>query len=161
MLSPAYFVKIGVMRLNYAGRPSVRSGSALPEVIVAAFIMSFVAVTVGALLLSSNVFSKDTAIKYAMAQEAGRLRSILKNYVTADTSVTLNAPGSPPWHLPEDSTCNQCWALQAGEHDATALLAADLRDKYKATLKYVVKVEKFGGSEVRKVSIKSNWEMPQ
>jgi hypothetical protein len=137
-----------------------RPGTALPEVLVATFILAFIAMTVSALLLSSNMMTKDSTAKYALSQEAIKLRAVLKNYVTADTTVTLNAPGSPPWHLPEDDSCSDCWALQEGTHEVTSSLPAYLRTNYAATLKYKVTLAKSGSRDIRKVSITAGWTPP-
>jgi len=97
-----------------------RKGFSLLEIMVASIILGMVAVTCATIVMSTySSFSKDKA-RYLIAQEANNLKEELKNYVTADLSITLKAPGKPPWHLPDDTSCTDCWALEEGKHEVTA-----------------------------------------
>jgi len=137
-----------------------RLGTTLIEIIVAGALLAMLSVTVSGLLLSMFCTSKTGQARHEISLEAKKLREHLKAYVTADTSLTLNAPGNPPWHLPADSSCTNCWALANGQHNASDLLSADLREKYKATMTYRVTGEPFHGRTVKKVDIAIDWEMP-
>ena len=137
-----------------------RKGVSLIEIIISSLILVMVAMVVASLLLSTFTSRKREEAMHEVSLGAKKLREVLKSYVTADTSVLLNAPGSPPWHLPEDSSCETCWALEDGEHDATGLLSENLRAKYSAALKYTIKSEISNGREVRRVTINVDWSMP-
>lgn len=137
-----------------------RNGFALVEVMVGSIILLFTAAAVFALLLSISSSTKAGQARYEVSQEAAKLREHLKSYVTEDLAVLENAPGAPPWHLPEDSSCASCWALAPGTHDATSLIAQSLRDRYGATMKYAVTAEDYKGRKVSHVKISVDWEVP-
>lgn len=137
-----------------------RKGVSLIEIIVASMILVTVSMAVSFLLLSTLTSRQREEATHNISLGAKKLRETLKSYVTADTSVVLNAPGSPAWHLPEDSSCASCWALEEGAHEATTLLPSDFRAKYGATMKYSVKKELFNGREVRNVRISVDWNLP-
>ncbi len=124
---------------------------------MASIILAMTAAAIGSLLVSVSLAPKRGNAQYEIAFAAKKLREQLKSYVTADTSVTLNAPGNPAWHLPDDSSCTACWALAAGAHKATSMLSGDLRTKYKATMQYTVTWEDFAGRQVPKVKIVVDW----
>lgn len=135
-----------------------RLGSTIIEVLISAVILASCAVVVGGLLLSTLGFAKRDSTKYEMVLAGRKLREELKSYVTANTSVTLHAPGSPPWHLPEDSSCTDCWALTEGHHNATAMLPQRLRDTYSATMAYDVSWPGAGQPQTPRVEITLSWE---
>lgn len=137
-----------------------RKGATLVEIVVGSMIIAVTAALVGNILLASLSATTSDQTRFTITNEAAALKEELKNYVTADTSITQNAPGSPPWHLPEDSSCADCWALSEGVHDATTRLPAKLRDTYKATLKYTVTDEIYHGRKGQNVKIETNWENP-
>jgi len=137
-----------------------RKGVSLIEIIVASMLLVTVAMAVSFLLLSTLTGHQREEATHNVSLGAKKLREMLKSYVTADTSVVLNAPGSPAWHLPEDSSCASCWALEEGTHEATSLLPLSFREKYGATMKYSVKKELFNGREVRNVRISVDWSLP-
>ena len=141
-------------------RMRMRAGNTLIEVIVACFVMAMTTVAIASLLLSTFAASKREIVQYEITFAAKKLREQLKSYVTADTYVTLNAPGSPPWHLPDDSSCNNCWALAEGEHNATSILSQELRTNYNATMRYTVTKELFLGRQIPKVRIVVDWSLP-
>lgn len=137
-----------------------RKGNTLIEVMMASIILAMAVAAIGNLLLTVFTVPKRGNAQYEIAFAAKKLREQLKSYVTADTSVTLNAPGSPPWHLPDDSSCTNCWALADGAHNATDMLSSDLRTRYKATMRYTVTRELVAGRQVPKVRIVVDWSMP-
>ena len=124
---------------------------------MASIILAMAVAAIGSLLVSVSLAPKRGNAQYEIAFAAKKLREQLKSYVTADTSVTLNAPGSPAWHLPDDSSCTACWALAEGAHEATSMLSGDLRTKYNATMQYTVAWEDFAGRQVPKVNIVVDW----
>lgn len=125
---------------------------------VASVILGMVAVTCATIVMSTySSFARDKA-KYLIAQEANNLKEELKNYVTAELSITLNAPGQPPWHLPGDTSCTDCWALAEGKHDVTSRLPEELRKTYGATMSYTVTLVEYNGREMRDVSINVDWK---
>lgn len=111
--------------------------------------------------LTARYRMNRNVIKSRMSQQALRLSDELRNFVTNDTSVTAGAPGTPPWHHPND----QCgaWALsEACVHDMTSMLPADLRNApVRATLYYTVTVEPRGAGFVRKADIRMRWTEPE
>lgn len=137
-----------------------RKGVSLIEIIISSLILLMAATAVSILLLSTFTSRKREEAMYGVSLGAKKLREELKSYVTGDTSILLNAPGRPAWHLPVDSSCSDCWALQEGEHDATGLLPASFREKYRAAMKYKVRSEIFRGRVVRAVRINVDWSMP-
>lgn len=137
-----------------------RKGFTLVEVSVACLMLGIVSVGMAGLLLTAVVVPKMDNARYEAAFAAKKLREHLKSYVTADTGVTLNAPGNPPWHLPFDSSCDDCWALSNGVHDATAMLPEDLKVNCGATMRYVVGRETYAGRQITKVRIAVDWSAP-
>jgi len=137
-----------------------RCGAALVEVVVGSMVLAMAAAIVGNVLLSSFVVKNYDRVRFTLAGETVALKEALKNYVTADTHVTLNAPGVPPWHMPEDSSCSGCWALAPGTHDVTQRLPVELRSKYAATLKYTVAGRSYKGRGVSYVKVEANWNIP-
>jgi len=138
-----------------------RNGSTLIEVVVGAMILVMAAAVIGNVMLSTFMVKRSDKLRYDLSVETAALREHLKNYVTADTSIVSNAPGFPPWHMPEDSSCASCWALSPGVHDVTSRLPAGLRADYKATLKYTVSIKDYHGRNVSNVRIETSWELPQ
>lgn len=137
-----------------------RKGFTLIEIVVASIILAMVVVTCATLLISTfSSFPKEKS-KYLASQEANSLKEELKNYVTDDLSITANAPGNPPWHLPDDASCSDCWALAEGNHEVTARLPAEVRATYGATMSYSVTIVQYQGREMRNVSINVNWTAP-
>lgn len=136
----------------------IRPGATLVEVLVGAMVLLMMATAVSSLLLSTFGASKTGQTRYQVALASKKLREQLKAYVTEDTSVLLNAPGNPPWHLPEDTSCESCWALEDGMHDATGLLPDGLREDHAAKMRYAVTSESYRGRRVKKVRIIVDWE---
>lgn len=134
-----------------------RLGGSLVEVVIAGVVLAMCAVTASGLLLSIFTVPRKASVKHEMILAGRKLREELKSYVTADVAVTHSAPGNPPWHLPQDSSCNNCWALEPGGHDATSMLSDELRAKG-ATMKYVVTRQRVGGRILPKVDITLKWD---
>ncbi|HBW22901.1 MAG: hypothetical protein A2X28_04145 [Elusimicrobia bacterium GWA2_56_46] len=138
-----------------------RKGFTLVEVVVASMVLVMVAVTCASLLLSTFTSFPKEKIRYQAAQEAASLKEELKNYVTEDRSTTAGAPGNPPsWHLPDDSSCANCWALAAGTHTVTNRLPLEMRQTYGATMSYFVKTTLYQGKEMRDVNVSINYTVP-
>lgn len=135
-----------------------RSGSTLIEVVIATMVFAIAAAAAGAVLVSALTVKRTNRARSAMVGEIASLKDELRNYVTADTAVTHGAPGSPPWHMPEDASCNACWALSPGIHDVSARLSEELREEMKGELKYTVSVEKFMGRDVTHVIFSAKWD---
>ena len=108
------------------------------------------------ILATYSSFSKDKA-KYLIAQEANNLKEELKLYVTDDTSVTDNAPGSPVWHLPEDTSLPVRYALAPGTHIVTTRLPLAIRQDYGATMYYIVTDSTYQGRKISSVTITVDW----
>jgi hypothetical protein len=137
-----------------------RNGSTLAEVLVGAIIMAMAAAVVGGILLSTYKLKSCDKVRYSLAAAEADLREDLKNYVTADTSIITNAPGDPPWHMPEDVSCDDCWALAPGVHDVSGRLSRAIGAEYNATLTYTVTQRQWQGRTVTNVKITTNWQQP-
>ncbi|MDD2805391.1 MAG: hypothetical protein PHV33_07535 [Elusimicrobiales bacterium] len=137
-----------------------RRASALIEVVLGSIILAMAVAALGGILLSSFRVKDSGQVRFSLAEYSAALKEDLKNYVTADTSITLNAPGSPPWHMPEDASCAACWALSPGTHDVSSRLPSDLRTTYGATLKYVVTNSTYKGRTGLNVKISTDWTAP-
>jgi hypothetical protein len=120
-------------------------------------LLSLVAVACGAVALSTFGSYAMDINKLAAAREAERLREELKNYVTADLSVTHNAPGSPPWHLPDDTSCAGCWALAEGQHYLSRAPLSKMLTSGPAQLSYTVTLFNWQGREIRQAAIAVSW----
>jgi prepilin-type N-terminal cleavage/methylation domain-containing protein len=129
-----------------------RKGFTLIEIVVACVIMAALFITCVTIILATySSFSKDKA-RYLIAQEANNLKEELKLYVTDDTSVTDNAPGSPAWHLPQDTSFPIRYALATGSsHTVTANLPEG------ATMYYVVTDSPYQGRINKSVTITVDW----
>jgi len=138
-----------------------RGGHALVEVIISAVILAVASAAISSMLLSTYSTPHKSIVKHQMLLAERKLREELRAYVTADTSVTENAPGDPPWHLPEDTNCTHCWALSEGDHNATLMIPESLRVKYSAAMRYTVAWEGDGLSKLQKVDIVTEWEIPE
>lgn len=137
-----------------------RAGAVLAELLVAGIILLMTAAAVAGMLVSVAAASKTAHARYEVSLAAKKLRENLKSYVTEDISVTENAPGNPPWHLPEDAACSSCWALAEGRHEATALLPSSLKSGYNARMFYTVINQSPRGAAFRKVVISVEWNLP-
>ncbi|MDD5656971.1 MAG: hypothetical protein PHF00_06920 [Elusimicrobia bacterium] len=135
-----------------------RSGAALVEIIISILIIAFgVAGVAGTLLISSRA-PKQAEDKERAATYLSSLLEELRTYVTADTAHNDDAP-EPDWKLHGDA-CD-CWALKAGEHDVSARLDSDFKDKYKAKMAYTVSLVSKNGEDMRQVKAQLDWTPPQ
>ena len=138
-----------------------RRGSALVEVMIAGLLIAIVATaSVSALFTGARNNSRIQAHEDA-ALAVSHLLADLRNYVTAETAASEDAPGDPPgsWHLPGDA-CGSCYALSEGEHDVKARLPEDLRLRFGATLRYTVVVENINDQDVQRVQARMDWSNP-
>ena len=126
----------------------------------ATLIISVAAATVSPLLITQRSMGGSEDVRQQMVAAASHLKEMLKNYNTPTTAIIIGAPGSPPWHLPEDSSCALCWALEEGRvHTVDALLPPSLRADYNAKLSYVVTLSPnpYTGTAHRNIKISANW----
>ena len=156
----SYFAAVfkHIMRFPGFHPHSFRKAFTLIEVIIAGLLLSMMAIVCGGIILSTcGTFNLDKN-KYLAAQEASSLNEELKNYVTGDLSVTLNAPGKPAWHLVDDTSCKDCWALAVGTHDVSGRLQDSMRQDYNASMSYTVTVAQYQGRSMRDVQINVKWD---
>lgn len=137
-----------------------RRGGALVEVVIATLLLAITVTGVFAALLTAGTQSGSLVEREDASLHIDRLLDELRNYVTSDTTPTVDAPGTPAgaqrtWSLPGDSCA--CWALQEGAHDVSARLPAALRARG-ATLGYDVSVVTVNGSPLRRVTARMTWE---
>lgn len=139
---------------------SNQKGGVLVEILIAILLLASATMAFMGALLSApanidNAERKVEVLKYGEAV----LRE-LSNYVTEETAAVANAPGSPtPWHLPGDD--NSGWALDAGTHDVTSRLPAELQAApFSATMSYEVSVTMVNGLPLRQVDLNLQWQNP-
>lgn len=153
------------MSLLIPRRPRGRGGYLLVEMAVAMLLVALVTAGIMGVLLNVKQQGKKVQMKEQFSMQVNMLVHELKAYVTDDLSITDGAPGSPPWHLPGDpcpSLPSDCWALEAGEHDATSLLPASLKGApHNGTMTYQVTVDNSRGVPMRKVDVNVSWTPQQ
>jgi hypothetical protein len=109
-------------------------------------------------LLTTSLLSGRSQDQEQAAVSLNQLFQELRNYVTADTSPSTDAPGgagATGWQLPGDA-CN-CWALDAAHtHDVTARLPAPMAAQG-AKMTYTVSLVPVNGLEARQVTATLTW----
>ena len=126
------------------------AGSTLVEVMISILLVATAVASTTPIMISAHIAPVEDDIRRQMSLSARQLKETLRNYNTPTPTITLGAPGLPAWHLPEDSSCIACWALEDGDHDATAMVPASLRSAYNARMTYrVATVAAPGAKEVR------------
>ena len=137
-------------------RFSGERGGALIEVVVAVLILALTVPGIfGALLTASAQTTVSTEHERA-SLEVQSLLDELRDFVTANADPSAEAPGEAgTWHITGDD-CG-CWALQAGNHDVTTRLPADIRARG-ARMRYTVDVLMVNGQAVRRVNARLDWE---
>jgi type II secretory pathway pseudopilin PulG len=137
-------------------------GAVMVEVLVATLLLGLSMSAMLGGMISLPLQSEKLESRERAALYTNQLLQELRNYVTGSPIAVAGAPGNPPWHMPAD-TCaglpKNCWALEEGLHDVSALLPGDLRAKpLRAKLKYEVTVRVIGGRELRDVRAFMEWD---
>ena len=138
-------------------------GAVLVEMLIAGLLLSIaVSAVIGALLGTAQASSKADQ-REEISLFTNQLLQELKNYVTADYTPVVGAPGvqsggKGTWRLPGDP-CN-CWALQVGTHNASSLLPSDWKTKYRAKMIYTVSIVRLNNLDTRRVDVQVDWTEP-
>ncbi|MBI3547664.1 MAG: type II secretion system protein [Elusimicrobia bacterium] len=135
-----------------------RKGQTLAEVSIAMLLVAIATASTFGVILNAKRGTKKADTKEQMAYYANFLQQELKAYVTARTDITEGAPGIPAWHLPQDESCTNCWALSPGVHKVSGMLPKNLSGPpVNGTLTYEVAIITINGQEMREVKIKMDW----
>lgn len=143
-------------------RPKTSKGAVMVELVVAAILVAVAVTAMTSVVLQGSGHRGKMQRRERGMLHAGQLLNDLKNYVTADPSAATQ--GSAPnqcWNLRPGGMTSPCpggWALSPGQHDASFMLPAELRNApINATLTYNVTV---GGTGNRAVTVDFNWSEP-
>ncbi len=111
------------MRSAAIGGVCRRRGAALVEIIISLLLIGVAVSAIMSAMLSTSVQSTQSKGRERTALCLNQLLQELRNYVTAETSSSPDAPGgagASGWKLPKD-TCSglgaNCWALAVGSHN--------------------------------------------
>jgi Tfp pilus assembly protein PilV len=133
---------------------SRRRGGAMIEVVISVLILALAVPGIFGAMLSATGQTSVSVEQERAALEVQSLLEELRNYVTANPASSEGPGAAGGWVLPGDSCA--CWALQAGDHEATERLPRDLRDRG-ARLRYTVDLVAVNGEPVRRVHARVDW----
>ncbi|MBI5241825.1 MAG: hypothetical protein HY926_15235 [Elusimicrobia bacterium] len=135
-----------------------RRGSALVEVVISVLLTGVAVSAIMSAMMTASAQSGRSQEREQAALCLTQLLQELRNYVTADTDPSPDAPGGAGpdgWRLRGDA-CG-CWALdETREHDVTERLPAALVQAG-AKMSYRVRIVTVNGLETREVAAALTW----
>lgn len=145
-------------RFPAAGSLRLRRGAALVEIIISMLLIGVAVSAMMSAMLSTSLQSGRSEDREQNALCLNQLLQEVRNYVTADTSSSPDAPngaGPKGWTLPGD-TCNNCWALAQGKH-TIAVDQAPAACANATAISYVVTPVTVNNDTINQVTAQITW----